>query len=116
MPAPKAPSVNAGLRILIAGAQPAPDVSTGVAIETPAGAKSETTFPPRGLQLGPLTQTLAVGGLAGADLALLGWTTHYVVTHKHILSLWGAAGCTGSVLVAALCGMAAMSLIAAPKR
>jgi hypothetical protein len=113
---PSKPSVNAGLRILIAGAQPAPDVSTGVIIETPAGGQSETTFPPRGLQLGPLTQTLAVGGLAGADLALLGWTTHYIVTHKHILSFWGAAGCTGSVLVAALCGMAAMSLIAAPKR
>ena len=69
-----------------------------------------------GLQLGPLTQLIAVGGLAGADLALLGWTTHYVVTHQHILSFWGAAGCAGSVLVAALCGITAMSLIAVPPR
>ena len=73
-------------------------------------------FPFRGPKLAPLTQILAVGGLASADVALLGWTTHYVVTHQHALSFWGAAGCTGSVLVAALCGIAAMILIAIPPK
>jgi hypothetical protein len=116
-PAPASkPSVNAGLRILIAGAPQAPDVSANVAIEGPVPLTGETPLPFRKLQPGPLTQILAVGGLASADLALLGWTTHYVVTHQHALNFWGAAGCTGSVLVAALCGTAAMSLIAIPHK
>ena len=105
------PPVNAGLRILIAGAQPTPDQSEGAASESPAPLIPEAARPANGLHLSPLTQIFAVGGLACADLGLLGWTTHYVVTHQHVLGFLGAIGCTASVLVAAVCGTAAMCLI-----
>ena len=104
------PPVTSGLRILIAGAQP-PEQSTGAAIETSAPTETEATLPSHGLHLNPLMQIFAAGGLACADLGLLAWTTHYVVTHQHILGFWDAIGCTASVLVAAMCGTAAMCLI-----
>ena len=113
---PTKPPVTSGLRILIAGAQPTPDQSAGAAIETSVPPESEATLPSHGLHLNPLMQIFAVGGLACADLGLLGWTTHYVVTHQHILGFWDAIGCTASVLVAAICGTAAMCLILGSNR
>jgi hypothetical protein len=113
-PAPSSkPAVNTGLRILIAGA-PQADEAAGGATEAPA-VKDEATLP-CGIRLGRLTRMLAVMGLTSADLALLGWATEHVVAHKHALSLWAAVGCTCSLLVAAMCGAAAVSLIALSDR
>lgn len=106
---PSKPPVNAGLRILIAGA-PQGDEAGGVPAEAPE-VKDAATLP-HGIRLGRITRMLAVGGLASADLALLGWATQYVVAHKHTLSFWAAIGCTCSLVVAAMCGTAAASLIA----
>jgi len=109
---PSKPPEQAGLRILIAGAPAEPDKITDARIETPAAPGNEETL--HEIHLGRITRVLAVGGLVSADVALLGWTTHYVISHQHSLSLWAAAGCTGSVLLAAWCGTAAARLVTLP--
>jgi hypothetical protein len=110
------PSINPGLRILIAGASQTPEKSASAPITPPEATPRESKSSPNETHLHPLTRVLAVGGLASGDLALLGWTAHYAFTHQHILGFWGAAGCTGSVLVAALCGTAAASLAITPSQ
>jgi hypothetical protein len=59
---------------------------------------------------------LAAGALVGADLTLLGWSAHYVLSHKHALGFWGGAGCASSILLAAVCGAAAASLMGASEK
>lgn len=113
---PPKPTVNAGLRILIAGAQPAPEAAVTPPVKAPVEAAVPSAGIQNGIHLGTLTRALVVAGLVSADLALVGWATYSAVTHKHVLSLWGAAGCTGSILVAALCGAAAVSLITVPRQ
>ncbi len=54
-----------------------------------------------------LTRLLALLGLVGADIGLLGWAAYHVVTRQQALGTLEWISCAGSVLLAALCGCAA---------
>ena len=108
----RAPGV--GLRILIDGAQretqssrsatTAPTITPIARTEIP-NSKKETA--------GELfARVLTVLALVSADIALLGWAAHHALTHQHALSSSGIAACLGSGMAAAMCGCAAMLIIA----
>jgi hypothetical protein len=100
-----------GLRILIDGAQTQSESATQPAV-VPAPPLAQPSQPNvvtlrKDSDSEILTRVLAVFGLVGADLALLGWTAHHVMIHQQTLGTLGWTLCAGSVLLAALCGCAA---------
>ena len=113
VPEPKS-NLNPGLRILIAGAPQTSDETPTAPIVPLPETEGEAAIPPNGIHLGTFTRMLAVTGLASADVALIGWAAQYAVLHKHNMSFGAAAGCTCSILVAALCGTTAAKLLSAP--
>ena len=92
-------ATDVGLRILIEGA---PRAS-----ENPERAAGPNTSSPEASRVSLLRVTV-VAALGSADVALLGWTVHYAITHKHALEWFGLAGCTLSTLIAAACGCVAV--------
>ncbi len=96
-----------GLRILIDGStQPQTESAPAVAPAPPLAAPV-TVIPARESDSELLTRLLAVLALVSADLGLLGWTTHHVLTHQKSLGMVSLVACAGSVLLAALCGCVA---------
>jgi hypothetical protein len=107
-----------GLRILIDGAQPqtesAAPPAAAPAPQNPA--PSVTVVSARETDGELLTRLLAVLGLIGADVALLGWTAHFVFSHQEGLTALSLTACVVSGLVATLCGCAAARLAAGRER
>ena len=102
-----------GLRILIDGGPPPPTESApAVAPEPQRAAPAMTVVPARESDGAFLTRLLAVLGLIGADVALLGWTAQHVFTHQGRLAALDLAACIATVLLAALCGCAAARVAA----
>ena len=96
-----------GLRILIdGGTQPQTESAPTIAPAPPLAAPV-TIIPARESDSELFPRLLAVLALVGADLGLLGWTAHHVLTHQKSLGLISLAACAASVLLAALCGCAA---------
>jgi hypothetical protein len=97
-----------GLRILIQGAHdPSASEQATKPDSKPAGDNSQIDRKPASLP-----RMLAVIALTSADLALLGWCVHHALTHQHALHSSGIVGCIVSALLAALCGCAAVLMIA----
>lgn len=86
-----------GLRILIEGGSP-PQTEPAPAPDVAPARGSDGAF---------LTRLLAVVGLIGADVALLGWTAQHVFTHQGRLAALDLAACISTVLLSTLCGCAA---------
>jgi hypothetical protein len=106
-PAP-ARSPGPGLRILIDGAQPRSESLTKTS-ESPVSALPGAVTQ-KEMNGEALTRQLAMLGLVGADVALLGWTVHFVAIHRYTLEAGAMAACAGSVCLAAFCGCAAARL------
>ena len=99
---PAARRVDVGLRILIDGA--------GRADETERPAGRTETKEPAGTTDSTAVRLLAVVALISADAMLLGWAVKLALAHPHTLGFLPALGGALSVLVAALCGCAAILL------
>lgn len=104
------PRVDGGLRILIEGAarEKSSVISApGLNAHKPLAAR---TSAPKDTDAAGI-RMLAVAALAGADVALLGWTGWFTSAHEHALGFLSASLCTLSVLTAALCGCGALLLM-----
>ena len=96
-----------GLRILIdGGTQPQTESTPAIVPALPLAAPV-TVIPARESDSELLTRLLAVLALVGADVGLLGWTAHHVLTHQGKLTALPLIACIGTVLLATLCGCAA---------
>jgi hypothetical protein len=96
-----------GLRILIDGApqqsesttQPGESVRPAIIPAPELAQESDAT---------QLAQLIAIVTLATADLALLGWPLFYVATQDGPLSARTGLLCSGSIVLGAACGCAAV--------